>query len=390
MSSRKMLMIPGPTEAEPETLHALCSPVIPHYGKEWGEIYADTCTDAKKFFQTKGDVILLNAPGMAGVELAIANLIEPGSKVLNVLNGFFGEISLDVIRRHEAIPVNVEAQYGKAINPDDVRRTMRKERDIKLLFAVHNETSTGAVNPIKELGEIAREFDVPFVVDFVSSFGGMEIKMDEWGVAIAIGYSSKSLSGINGVTPIAIQPSVWEMVSKRKNPMRGRFLNLSVWRQFIDEWGSWGHPHPSSMPTSVIMSLRTAMWVALKEGLDRRYRRHRTAAEAMRAGVKSMGLQIHTDERVASSTLTVVKTTPEIEAKLREIMYSKYSILIGGGLSKLTKKTFRIAHMGTSASPHYVLPTLASLAMSLRELGVKVDLESGVSHASEVFERNLP
>jgi aspartate aminotransferase-like enzyme len=389
MSSRKMLMVPGPTEVEADTLDALARPVVPHYGTEWGETYKDTCEDLKKFFQTKGDVILLNAPGMAGVELAIANLIEPGSKVLNVLNGFFGEWSSDVIKRHKGIPIDVEVEYGKAISPDEVRSVMRKEHDIKLLFAVHNESSTGAVNPIRELGEIAREFRVPFAVDFISSFGGTEIKMDDWGVTIAVGYSSKALGGINGVTPVALQPSVWESVRNRSDPMTGRFLNLNVWRKFIDEWGSWGHPHPTSMPTSVIMALRAAIAAALKEGLDRRYKRHRIAAEAMRAGAKSMGLQIYTDERVASNTLTVLKTTPDIEAKLREIMYSRYDILIAGGLSKLAKKTLRIAHMGTSASPHYILPTLTCLAMSLRTLGIKVNLESSVYQASEVFEHSL-
>ena len=399
VSSRKTLMIPGPSEPDVEILNALSRPVYPHYGPDWSEIYRDTCEEAKKLFQTGGDVIILNCSGSAGVEMGIVNLAEPGEKVLNIRNGFFSEISEDVITKCGMTAINLDVEWGDAANPNVVADTLKKSKDIKMMYCVHNDTMTGAVNPVRELGKVATEFNIPFAVDFVSSYGGMELDVDNSHVDISVGYSSKALGAINGAVPIAIQPRVWEMIKKRRKPFPGRFLNLATWRSAIDDWGSWGHPFPSGQPTSVIVAMREAIKIALREGLQNRYRRHRICREATHAAVKAMGLEVFTREEVASDTVSVIKVREGTDKRILSTMSSKHGVIIGGGVSKVAGKpvskgiakvagkVIRIGHMGNTAQPKYVLPALAALELTLQEIGEDLKPGSGVAAATEVFRK---
>lgn len=386
MASRKILMIPGPTEVDPEVLSVMARPVLPHYGSEWGQIHIETCNKLKRIFNTNQTVLLLPGPGNAAIDLAVGNLIEPGNSALNVLNGWFGEVFRSSIEMHGGESVNVKTDVGKAVSPDEIRRKLREEKYIKAVFVVHSETSAGVLNPIKEIGEICGEFNVLYVVDAISSFGGVEVKMDDWNIDICIGYASKALGGVNGVVPIAISDRAWKVALDRRTPMRARFLNLQVWKKFIDEWGSWGHPFPSSMPCSVILALKRATELALEEGLEKRYRRHYIAGKATRAGLRTLGFEIVPREEEASSTITAARVPNGIDiGKLKEILNERFDILIAEMGALTGVKGIRIGHMGVTASPVYVIPTLAAIEVALAKQGVDVKPGCGVAAAIDVF-----
>jgi len=377
-------MIPGPSEAHPEVLSILSRPVMPHYGIDWGRIYEETCEELKEIFNTKQSVIILPGSGNAALELAVGNLLDPGDKALIAHNGWFCEIFRQIAQAYGTEPILVKVNPGEIVPAERVREKMEEEKGIRAVFVVQNETSTGVLQPVEEIGAIAKDFGALLVVDSVSSFGATEVRADDWNIDICIGYASKALGAINGVVPIMISDRAWERAEKRKEPMRGQFLNLNVWKKSIAEWGSWGHPYPTSMPTTLVLALRRAVELALEEGLENRYRRHQVSGRAMRAGVRALGLRVLPDEKVASHTVTVATTPEEVNVdRLRETLYDKYDIMIAGALTDV--KGLRIGHMGVTASPMFIIPTLAALEAALSDLGMKVKAGSGVAAAMNVY-----
>jgi len=381
-----VLMIPGPSEVYPEILATLSKPVMPHYGSQWGETYLKICDDLKKIFKTKGDVMIQVGSGTSAMEMAVANLIEPGDKVINIINGYFGELFETLIKTYGGKPISIRTQFGEAVRPDEVRKVARREKDAKAIFSVHNETSMGIVDPIKEIGEVAEETDKLFVVDAISSFGGMDLRMDEWKIDFCIGYASKCLGSIAGLSPFAINERVWETIEGRREPLKAYIISLPVWKRETELWTPYGHPHPTSMPTPNVLALGKAVKIVLSEGLQNRYRRHYVAGRAVREGIRAMGLQVIPEETEASDTVTAVVVPQGAEDKIRRMMQNEFNLLIGGSLPGWGEgKTIRIAHMGMTASPEYIVPTLFSLERVLSKLGFKVEAGSGVSAAMQVF-----
>ncbi|MFX1465553.1 MAG: pyridoxal-phosphate-dependent aminotransferase family protein [Promethearchaeota archaeon] len=387
MRDRKILMIPGPSEAHPEVLNVLSQPVIPHYGKEWGEIYEDTCQQLKKIFNTKQSVIILAGPGGLGLELSVANLIEPGDKAIVVHNGFFGELYGRVVELYERIPIVQTKNYGEAADVNSIKRKCEEE-DIKAIFLVHNETSTAVVNPVKEIGEIAKNNGILYAVDAISSFGGMELRCDDWNIDVCVGYASKALGSIMGVTPVMLSEKAWEVAKNRKHPIRSRYLNLNVWEEYIEELTEIGHPFPDSVPTSVVLALRKAIEIALEEGLENRYKRHAISGKAVREGIRALGLKCLPKEEIASDTVTALLLPEGIsEIDLRQFIEDKFNIMVSLMKSLIGLEGIRIGHMGVTASQFYVIPTLAALEKTLSIFGFKTKPGSAVAAAMDVYGR---
>ena len=381
-----ILMIPGPSEPYQQVIAELSKPVLPHYGQKWAKLYSDTCDDLKKIFNTKNDVIIVPACGNAGLELAVANLIEPGDRVLLVHNGFFGEIFKEMLIAYGASPLIVSAEYGRPVEPEAIKVTLDVEKNVKAIFSIYNETSTGVKNDLIGIGDIAKEYGLFNVVDAISAFGGMEINVDDWNIDVCIGYSSKALGAIMGVTPVAISKKVWDYVATRRSLIRTRFLNLNLWRKCIDEWFSWGHPFPTSMPTSVICALKKGVEIALEEGLENRYLRHTICKKALREGIKGLNLEPFVkNEEDASNTLTSVTLPDGLKhAEVISLMQKNFNIMIGS-LNLIGINGLRIAHMGLTASPHYILPTLFALETTLSKLGWNLQKGESIQRATEIF-----
>ena len=387
MYGRKILMIPGPSEAHPEVLSVLSKPVMPHYGREWGEIYEDTCQKLKKIFNTQQSVIILSGPGNLGLELTVANLIEPGDKALVVYNGFFGEIYREIVELYGGIPVLVKTNYGETADVNAIEERCEEE-DIKAIYLVHNETSTSVVNPVKEVGEIAKKYDILYAIDAISSFGGMEIRCDDWNIDICVGYASKALGGVMGVTPVMISEKAWDVAKNRKHPIRSKCINLNVWKKYIEEWTAIGHPFPTSMPCSIVLALKKAIELALEEGLDNRYKRHAISGKAVREGIRTLGLKILPKEEVASSTVTALVLPDGVnEGEVRQTIEEKFNIMVSLMKSLIGLDGIRIGHMGVTASQFYVIPTLAALEKTLSLLGYTVKPGSAVAAAMDVYEQ---
>ncbi|MEM2904616.1 MAG: alanine--glyoxylate aminotransferase family protein [Candidatus Bathyarchaeia archaeon] len=386
MVSRKILMLPGPTETYPEALAEMALPTWPHYGLEWGRFYDETCGLLKRLFNTQGDVLILTASGTAASEMCLSAVAEPGSKILVLSNGFFCERFDEIALCYGAKPIDVRAEYGKPIDPRDVCRALMEHGDVKAVCMVHNETSVGVLNPAEEISEVVSEFNIPLIVDEVSALGGVDVRMDEWNVDLAFASSPKGLGAPPVLGLVAVSPRMWRLIAERKQPIQGFYLNLSVWRRYMDSWGSFGHPYPASAATGLIRGLRKALELVLEEGLEDRFRRHMTAAAATRAGLKALGLELFADEGAASPTVTTFRVPQGVKgAALRKRMEEKYHIVLGGGVGQLSQAIIRIGHMAMTASPEYVLQTLAALESALIEEGFPAEHGAGTSAAGDVF-----
>jgi alanine-glyoxylate transaminase/serine-glyoxylate transaminase/serine-pyruvate transaminase len=273
-----------------------------------------------------------------------------------------------MIKAIGAKAVVVRSKLGSGPTAEEVAAVLDDSgRDVagKALFLVHTETSTGAATSPAEIFKVCRKRDVLTVLDAISTFGGMEVKMDEWGADYVIGYASKALGGIFGAQPVAIRKSSWEAAKRNESRIHSLFLDLNMWREAIEKDSSWGHPYPSSMPTSVIVALRKAVDLALKEGLPNRYKRHANAAAQLRDGLNGLGLQLFTDQRFFSNTVSVAKVRPAWSASLRKRLLEKHDIMIADGLEALSGKIIRIGHMGTSATPKAISTVIDALSESL-------------------------
>ncbi len=363
-------MIPGPSEPEPEVLAELSLPILPHYGEKWMSLYTETTSMLQKVFETKNEVIIVPIPGKLAVEMAAVNLVTRGDEALVCINGIFSADIVDAIKARGGRAVPVTSEFGTGPTLDQVKAAVDGLKDPagKTIFLVQNETSTGAaVNP-GEIFRYCKKKGMITVLDAISAIGGMELRSDRWSVDYAIGYSSKALGGVNGACPVAISKEVWDIAAKRKGKVHSPFLDLNSWREAIDVDSSWGHPHPTSMPTSLIVALRKAVSMALEEGLEKRYRRHAEAAKQLRSGMRSLGLEIFTDPAYYSSTVSVARVDAKWDLELRRRLVADFNIMIAGGLGPLKGKVIRVGHMGRSARHENIELTLAAIGQVLKQV----------------------
>lgn len=371
MVMNRTLYIPGPSEVEHETLLELSKPVIAHYGPEWHKLYNETCELAKKIFSTKEYVTLLPLPGSVCIEMSAFNLIEKeGEKLVAVTNGFFGDSLVEILSAHGANVLKVESDWGKQVDIVGLEKVLDENPDAKAVYLVHNETSTGVLNNLKEVAKVVKERDKIFVVDAISSFGGIELDFDGLGIDFAVGYASKCLSGVNGVCPVAISRRFIEEVRRRRVPVKSHYFNLLKYMRLSEEWAKIGHPHPTSMPTSVVRAFNYVAKKAVEEGLEKRYRRHSEIARAYRQALRALGLSILPKEEDASPTVTTFIVPSSVNKKIASALYNEFGYMVSGGLGRLEETTLRIGHMGDTARPHFMLKLVSALENVLKKFNV--------------------
>ncbi len=383
---RTILMIPGPTELHPEVMKVLSTPIVAHYGSEWITIYEEALKLASEIFKTKEEVFMMPTPGTVALETGIVSLLEPGEKAVAVVNGFFSNRLAEIAEHVGAEVIRVNAKEGEAVSPEKLDEVLGKNRDTKIVLAVHNETSTGVLNPVRDYAKIVNERDSIFLLDAISSYGGIELDFDGWGIDFCVGYANKCLGSIPGTVPVAVSEKAWESFRKRKTKPRSFFTNLAVWRYYIDEWKGVGHPYPTTISTHAVLCFKAAAQAALAEGLENRYRRHVVVAAAFRKAIREMGLETLPGEEVASPTVSAIRLPASIwpqADRINQLMLKKHRIMIGGGIASLHGKIIRVGHMCVTASSRYIIPTLAALKDSFNELGLT--LKDGV----EVFSEEL-
>jgi alanine-glyoxylate transaminase/serine-glyoxylate transaminase/serine-pyruvate transaminase len=289
-------------------------------------------------------------------------MVPGGGKMLIGINGFFGERLKAIAENYNIEVLPVTAELGQPLRPADFEAALRKHSGIKAVAAVHLETSTTIINPAEEIGQITRKHGVPFLLDAVSSLGGMPVCMDAWGVDLCASASQKCLGAPPGLAPVAVGEGGWEAIRRNPRPGHGWYLNLNVWRQYAIDWGDW-HPFPITMATNNVAALSVSLRSLLAEGIGNRQKRYYSLAQRARAGLRRIGMQPYTPDEILAPVITAAYGPQGVPTgKIVEYLSDAYHIKIAGGLGDLKDKIFRIGHMSPSVSEQDIDDVLNALA----------------------------
>jgi aspartate aminotransferase-like enzyme len=375
-----LLMIPGPTRVSSRVLKAMSESIVNHRSAVFGEILIDTNEMMSEVFQTENQSYLITGSGTAAMEAALGNVIEKGDKVLNIVGGKFGERFMQITETHNGIPVELEVEWGNAANPDDVRYILEEEEEIKAVTMVHNETSTGVANPIEEIGKVLNDYDALYIVDTVSSLGGADVQVDNFGIDMCVTGSQKCLAAPPGMAAITLNDDAWNVIDKTEP--KTYYLDMKKYRKS----GAKSVPETPYTPSvSLMYAMKEALSIIMEEGLEARIKRHELAAKATVNGVKAIGLELFANEDVSSSTVTAVNIPEGMTDKnFRGTMRNKYRIELAGGQDHLKGNVFRIGHMG-NITHREIISTIAAIEMSLKEFGYEVELGTGVAAVQDTY-----
>lgn len=351
----RQLFGPGPCNPYPEAHLALSLPLLGHLDPTFIAAMDDTSEMLRQVWGTQNERTLpLSATGSAGMEAAFVNTVRPGDVVVVAVNGLFGERMVEVASRHGAEVIVVDHEYG---TPIDVERVVTAHPNPHMIAAVHAETSTGVVSDIKSLGE--NKGDALLLADCVTSIGGMEINLDDWGVDIAYAGSQKCLGVAPGLAPFTITDRAFE---RRVERPASWYLDLNLLGGYAGGNPGGKRTYHHTAPTGMVVSLQAGLQRIFAEGLDNVYSRHAAAGQALQDGLEAMGLTLFAQEGARLAQLTIVEVPENVDsAAIRNFLMEKYNLEIGAGTGAYAAKIWRIGMMGhnaTEANAHLVLSAL--------------------------------
>lgn len=339
------LMIPGPVEVHPDVLRAVSGPVEPHYGPAFIEKNARVRDMLRQIFNTGGDVFLLAGSGSSAIDACMSSALLSGEKIIIGNNGFFGDRLINISLSYGFDVVEVKAEWGAKLEPAGIKNALNQNPDAKMVAVVHSDTSTTVLNPIEEIGRVVTGSGALFMVDAVSSLGGVPIDVDAWGIDLCASASQKCLGALPGLAPVSVSKKAWKMIDRSNDRRHGWYTNLQIWRKYADEWGDW-HPTPVTMPVNLMNGLLVSLQQLIDEGIQARFERYRILALQLRAGLRDAGMKPFTVDKDLNPVLTAAYAPVGVESgKIVSYLLNEHKIQISGGLGDLKPKIFRVGHM---------------------------------------------
>lgn len=381
--AQRILMGPGPVEVPPRVLQAMSAPCVGHLDPYFLQVMDETQRQLRFLFQTENALTIpVSGTGTAGMEACLVNMLEPGDEAVICVHGVFGARMTEMVERLGAKLIRVDREWGRATDPEAVRKAV-KGRHPKLIAVVHGETSTGVCQPLKELRGIAAETGALFMVDTVSSLGGVDIALDRDGIDVCYSGSQKCISCPPGLAPLSFSEKAMAVLRNRKTPVVSWYLDMSMVQNY---WGPERKYHHTA-PVNMIYALRESLRIIVEEGLEPRFARHKLNHKALVAGIEAMGLGMLVPEPERLPTLNAVKIPDGIEdLKVRKALLEEFGIEVGGGLGALAGKVWRVGLMGHSSTKRNVFMFLAALGTILKSMGFKV--KPGALDAAETVYAN--
>jgi aspartate aminotransferase-like enzyme len=363
------LLIPGPTPVPPAVLAELARPLIDHRGPEFAAILHRVTARLQYVFQTTSPVLTFPASGTGGQECAIVNLFSPGEHVVAITIGHFGNRFSQIAEAYGLQVSRIALPWGEAADPTLVERHLHELAPYRGVLLTHNETSTGVTNSIQTLAAVFRQHnpDALIVVDAVSSIGCIPLEMDGWGLDVVISASQKGLMCPPGLMMLAAGPRAWDANAQARLP---RYCFDWARTHVSLERGQ----HPVTPPVSLFYALDLALEMLLAEGLEAVYARHHHLGDYVRRHVRALGLELLADPAHASNTVTAVRVSEGIDAKvLLNTLRERDRVVLAGGQEHLSGKIVRIAHMGC-CEVRDLFTALNCLQVRLLEMGFAVGI----------------
>lgn len=355
----RFLMGPGPSDVHPRVLKAMATPLIGHLDLQFIQIMDEIKQMLRDLFKTKNELTFpVSATGSAGMETCFVNLLEPGDQALVCVNGVFGNRMCDNVERCGAKLVRIDAPWGQPIDPAQVKEALEKSSP-KLVAIVHAETSTGVCQPLEQISKMAHDAGALFLVDTVTSLGGMDVCMDDWGIDAIYSGTQKCLSVPPGLAPVSFSDRAIEVMNKRKTKVQSWYLDLSMLRNY---WQGAKRVYHHTAPISMAYALHEALRLIFEEGLEQRFQRHRRNHELLRDGLEPLGFEFIVAPEYRLPMLNAVKIPAGLDdASMRQQLLNEYNIEIGAGLGDFAGKVWRIGLMGCSSTNNHVNILLAAL-----------------------------
>ena len=363
--AERILLGPGPSPVPARVLGALGAPTLGHLDPQYVAIMDEVCEMLRQVFQTKNSLTFpVSGTGMAGMECIATNLLERGDEAIVCVNGVFGGRMKDVMERCGATVHAVEAAWGDVITLDQISAALDQHPKAKLVAIVHAETSTGAHQPLEGFAELIHSRGALFVVDAVTSLGGHELRVDDWGIDAIYSGTQKCLSCPPGLAPVSFGDRALAVMDFRQTKCQSWYLDVSMLRKYYTSGGG-GRVYHHTAPINMTYALREALAIVLEEGLENRIARHERMHLRLRAGLEAMGLTYIPQRSL--HTLNCIRI-PEgaDDAGTRKRLLEEYGIEIGAGLGVMAGKAWRIGLMGHGSSIRNVDLVLTALREVLR------------------------
>jgi alanine-glyoxylate transaminase/serine-glyoxylate transaminase/serine-pyruvate transaminase len=364
--AERILLGPGPSPVPQRVLRALGAPTLGHLDPQYLAIMDETCAMLREVFQTKNALTFpVSGTGMAGMECTATNLVEPGDEVIVCVNGVFGLRMKDVFERCRATVHALEAPWGDVFTPAQIAAALDQHPRTKVLAIVHAETSTGAHQPLAGLADIVHAHGALLLVDAVTSLGGHELRVDEWGIDAIYSGTQKCLSCPPGLSPVSFGERALARMDARKSRPQSWYLDVSMLRKYYTGGGGGGRVYHHTAPINMTYALREALAIVLEEGLSARIERHATMHQRLRQGLGELGLDYI--PKYSLHTLNCIRIPAGADdAAVRSRLLADYGIEIGAGLGVMAGKAWRIGLMGHGATIRNVDLVLAALRAILR------------------------
>ncbi|MBI4468350.1 MAG: alanine--glyoxylate aminotransferase family protein [Acidobacteria bacterium] len=380
MTTNRLLLGPGPSPVDQRVLRALSEPLLGHLDPEFLRIMDEIQELLRYVFETRNRLTIpISGTGSAGMEASLVNLLEPGDAAVVGIAGVFGERMVDIVERSGAKPVAVRADWGRPIDLSLIEEAVANSHPA-VLAIVHAETSTGVLQELEGLADLAHRHGALLVVDAVTSLGGHPVGVDAMGIDVCYSGTQKCLGCPPGLSPITFSDRAMERIHARKQKVQSWYLDVSMVEKY---WGADRTYHHTA-PVSMNYALREALRMIREEGLEPRWKRHERNHRGFVAGIEAMGLEMFVSRKNRLWSLNSVRVPEGIdEARVRVRLLERHGIEIGGGLGPLKGKIWRVGLMGSGSTRENVLLVLEALRESLEFEG-KV-CPSGVSAAERVY-----
>lgn len=355
----RVLLGPGPSNLHPRVAQAMTSPILGYLDPEFLAIMDQTMALLRSLFQTQNELtITLPGTGMAAMEAAVANLIEPGDEMIVGIHGFFGQRMAEIVERHGGTAIRVAVDFGQIIDPSMIAEQLKRYPSVKAVGVIHGETSSGIGQPLADIGKLCRDHDKIFLVDTVCSLGGIDIPVDKLLIDICYSGGQKCMGGPAGIAPITVNERAWQVIESRKQPVDTWYLDLSLIRKYWFNERIYHHTAPGPL----VYALREALRLIQEEGLSTRFERHQKCGDLLKAGLQELGLELYGDQQHRLPMLTCVLIGGKgDDVEVRSRLLKGYGIEIVGGFGPLVDKAWRIGLMGYSCSQRNVNYLLAAL-----------------------------
>lgn len=351
--TRRILLGPGPSEAHPRVLKAMSTPLQGHLDPEFVETMNEVKSMVQQTFLTKNHLtFVVSAPGSAGMETCLVNLLEPGDECIICVNGVFGGRMVSIAERCGATVHKIDTKWGEVTEVAQVKKALEKCPKPKLVALVHAETSTGALQPLEAISDLVHNANSLLVVDAVTSYCGMPLKVDDWNIDAIYSGSQKNLSAPPGLSPVSFSEAAVKALENRKTPVQSWFLDLSLVKNY---WGGAKRAYHHTAPVSSVYALREALALVLEEGLENRWKRHQDIHLYLKKKLEHLGFSYLVEEQNRLPNLNAVFLPKGLdEAKVRQQLLEEYNIEVGGGLGAFAGKIWRIGIMGESCTKNHV------------------------------------